>query len=125
MYGKTRPKARLNAAQVVDDRSDDDADREEEEDDDRSETQKVNVDHDGEDLEYDQPFEGDQYSPEDYTGLEQYEDDYQEEDEIHLRNARVYVMSVIEEEKESRPFRSAMSKAEGIGSRPPRDDNVQ
>jgi hypothetical protein len=35
-------------------------------------------------------------------------------------------MSVIEEEeKESRPFRSAMSKAEGIRSRPPRDDNIQ
>jgi hypothetical protein len=125
MYGKTRPKARLNMAQVVDDQSDDDVDQEKEEDD-RSETQKVNVDHNGEDLEYDQPLEGEQYSPEDYTGLKQYKDNYQEEDQIHLRSARVYAMSVIEEEeKESRPFRSAMSKAEGIGSRPPRDDNVQ
>jgi hypothetical protein len=38
MYGKPQPKARLNAAQVVDDRSEDDVDQEEEEDDRRSET---------------------------------------------------------------------------------------
>jgi hypothetical protein len=125
MYGKTRPKARLNVAQVVDDRSEGEASDREIDDHDRN----LNVDHDGENQEEDLPYEGEQYSPEDYVGLEQYEEGYESENgDIQLRSARIYAMSVIEEEdgeKASKPFRSAISKAEGIGSRPPRDDSIQ
>jgi hypothetical protein len=73
------------------------------------------------------PYEGEEYSPEDYTGLEQYEAEYESEDEPQLRSARVYAMSIIDEEEEemvSKPFRSNISRPDQTGSRPPKDDKI-
>lgn len=130
MYGKPRPKARLNVAQIVDDRSEEEeASDQEDVDHDRSRSPKLNNDHDGENLQEEKDsYEGDQYFPEEYVGLEQYEAEYESEDELQLRSARVYAMSVINEEEEEgkvpKPFRSAITRPDIGGSRPPRDDKI-
>lgn len=127
MYGKPRPKARLNAAQVVDDRSDVESDQEVNNTD-REEGRKPAINQSGDEHEDVTPYEGDQYSPEDYVGLEQYEAEYDSEDDVQLRSARVYAMTVVDEEEEeqrvSKPFRSAMQRPDQTGMRPPRDDNL-